>query len=282
MEQMEKVHETELKILKEIDRICKKYGLTYMLDSGTLLGAVRHGGFIPWDDDADVAMLRADYEKFLRVADRELPDSMELVRPEDFTLNQGFYDFTARIIYKNSRTHGQTFEMDYYEGKLNHIWVDIFILDDLPENPVNARFTILLHDIIYGLAMGHRYELDPDKYGTFMGLAVRFLSAIGRFIPLRFLFAAQRRIAIKDHVKYPKKYYYSNYQPDYLQVTLDASWCTPAQDLRFEDTYLSGPKDTDAVLTHIYGDYMTMPPEDKRVPTHSTMQILVDEECGEQ
>ncbi len=278
MEQMEKVHGAELKILKEIDRICKKYGLSYMLDAGTLLGAVRHGGFIPWDDDADVAMLRADYEKFLKVADKEFPDTMELVRPESFTQNHAFYDFTARIIYKNSRTHEQTFEMDYYEGKLNHIWVDIFILDDLPDNPVNARFTILLHDIIYGLAMGHRYELDFSKYGKLTGIAIRVISAVGKFIPLRFIFAAQRKIAIKDHVKYPKRYYYSNYQPDYLQVTLDASWCRPTQDLEFEDTFLSGPKDTDAVLTHIYGDYMKLPPVEQQVPTHSTTRILVDED----
>ncbi len=281
MATLEKVHETELKILKEIDRICRKYHLTYMLDSGTLLGAVRHGGFIPWDDDADVAMKRADYEKFMKVADRELPDSMELIRPESFTRNQAFYDFTARIIYKKSRAHDDTFEMDFYEGKLNHIWVDIFTLDDLPQNPVNAKFTILLHDMIYGLAMGHRYELDFKKYGRFMGLGLRILSGMGKFIPLRFIFAAQRKIAIKDHVKYPEKYYYSNYQPDYLNVTLKSPWCDSVQDYRFEDTYLSGPADADAVLTHVYGDYMTLPPKESRHPTHSTVEILIDEDLDE-
>ena len=74
-----KVHETNLKILKEIDRICRKYKIKYMLDAGTLLGAVRHQGFIPWDDDADVAFTRSNYEAFLKVVKRELPDTMEPV-----------------------------------------------------------------------------------------------------------------------------------------------------------------------------------------------------------
>lgn len=63
-----RVHEANLKLLKEIDRICRKYRIQYMLDSGTLLGAVRHKGFIPWDDDADVVFTRPNYEKFLKVA----------------------------------------------------------------------------------------------------------------------------------------------------------------------------------------------------------------------
>ncbi len=70
---LKKVHEAELEILKEIDRICRKYNIKYALDSGTLLGAVRHQGFIPWDDDADVSMTRKNYEAFVRAARRSCP-----------------------------------------------------------------------------------------------------------------------------------------------------------------------------------------------------------------
>ena len=69
-----KVHEVNLKLLKEIDRICRKYKIKYALDSGTLLGAVRHGGFIPWDDDVDVMFTRKNYEMFAKVVRRELPE----------------------------------------------------------------------------------------------------------------------------------------------------------------------------------------------------------------
>ena len=69
-----KVHEANLKILKEIDRICRKYKIKYLMDAGTLLGAVRHKGFIPWDDDADVAFTRNNYEAFIKVVRRELPE----------------------------------------------------------------------------------------------------------------------------------------------------------------------------------------------------------------
>ena len=68
------VHAVNLKLLKEIDRICRKYKIKYALDSGTLLGAIRHGGFIPWDDDVDVVFTRANYEMFKKVARRELPE----------------------------------------------------------------------------------------------------------------------------------------------------------------------------------------------------------------
>ena len=73
-----RVHEANLFILKEIDRICRKYKIKYMLDAGTLLGAVRHKGFIPWDDDADVVFTRKNYEAVLKVARRELPPGLEV------------------------------------------------------------------------------------------------------------------------------------------------------------------------------------------------------------
>ena len=98
---MGRVHGANLKILKEIDRICRKYNIKYMLDAGTLIGAVRHNGFIPWDDDADVAFTRNQYDAFMKVVKRELPEGLELLEPDSFRGGKGFYDFTARIIYKN-------------------------------------------------------------------------------------------------------------------------------------------------------------------------------------
>ena len=81
---MSRVHSANLKILKEIDRICRKYKIQYALDAGTLIGAVRHKGFIPWDDDADIVFTRNQFEAFKKVVRRELPDTMELVEPDSF------------------------------------------------------------------------------------------------------------------------------------------------------------------------------------------------------
>ena len=141
-----RVHEANLKLLKEIDRICRKYRIQYMLDSGTLLGAVRHKGFIPWDDDADVVFTRPNYEKFLKVAERELPKGMTLLRPQDIRGGRVFYDFTTRILYDNSRVHEDNGQMRFYEGKLNHLWVDLFVLDRLPEGKFGAFFAKFLQN----------------------------------------------------------------------------------------------------------------------------------------
>ncbi len=273
-----KAHQVNLKILKEIDRICRKYKIQYMLDAGTLLGAIRHQGFIPWDDDADIVFTRKNYEAFMKVVRRELPDTMELLMPWDFQKGRAFFDFTARIYYKNSRIHEDSPETQYYEGKMNHLWVDLFTLDVLPQNKVASSVTLLLHKTIYGMAMGHRYHLDFSKYSMFHKLAVGGLSAAGRLVPLKFLFWLQRAAALKDQKCRSNLRYYSNYQPDYLYVTLQKEWCEQVEDVAFCDTKLMAPKHWDEVLTWIYGDYKKLPPKDKRVPGHSTARIQVFDE----
>ena len=272
---MSKVHAASLKILKEIDRICRKYKIRYALDAGTLIGAVRHKGFIPWDDDADVVFLRSQYEAFVKVAGRELPDTMELLLPDSYRDGKAFFDFTPRIIYKNSRCHQDSPEMNFYGGKLNHIWVDLFILDKLPASPAGAAVTRFVHKAIYGLAMGHRPGLDFKKYSLIHKIFVGGLAGVGRFIPLRLIFAMQRAAALKDRRSRGSRWYYSNYQPDYLYVTLEGSWCEAVEDAAFEDAQLMIPKGWHEVLTEVYGDYMQLPPEEKRVPTHSSQQIEI-------
>ena len=272
---MSKVHAASLRILKEIDRICRKYKIRYALDAGTLIGAVRHKGFIPWDDDADVVFLRSQYEAFVKVAGRELPDTMELLLPDSYRDGRAFFDFTPRIIYKNSRCHQDSPEMNFYGGKLNHIWVDLFILDKLPASPAGAAVTRFVHKAIYGLAMGHRPGLDFKKYSLIHKIFVGGLAGVGRFIPLRLIFAMQRAAALKDRRSRGTRWYYSNYQPDYLYVTLEGSWCEAVEDAAFEDAQLMIPRGWHEVLTEVYGDYMQLPPEEKRVPTHSSQQIEI-------
>lgn len=272
-----KVHQANLKILKEIDRICRKHGIQYLLDSGTLLGAVRHKGFIPWDDDADVAFTRPDYQAFLQVVRSELPDDMELLEPKDLRGGKAFYDFTARIIYKKSRTHDNTDEMKYYEGRLNHLWVDLFTIDELPQNKLSSTVTLLLHTVIYGLAMGHRYKVDLKKYSLSNGICVGILALTGKLIPMNVLRKLQYWAAVKDRKGKSGLRYYSNYQPDYLYVTLKKEWCEETVDLEFEDTKLMAPKGWHEVLTWIYGDYKKLPPVEKQVPTHSSTEIQIYE-----
>ncbi len=269
------VQEANLRILKEIDRICEKYRIGYVLDSGTLLGAIRHGGFIPWDDDADVAMTRNAWEAFRKVAPRELPEGMSLLTPDTFDGGRRFYDFTPRIIYEFSRRRKPDDGTAYYEEKLNHLWVDLFILDRLPDSPAAAKALILRHKALYLLAMGHRQKLDMKKYTAVQKLPVLGGSTAGKAVSMRAVFSLQDRLAKKYNKKKTGRWYYSNYDPGFIDIRLKDEWVTERIRIRFEDTTLSIPAHYDEVLTCIYGDYMKLPPKDQRVPSHGSTEIQI-------
>jgi len=272
------LQKVNLYILQEIDRICKKYKINYTLDSGTLLGAIRHGGFIPWDDDADIAMTRSNFEAFRRIVKRELSDKLELIMPNEFKNGKVFYDFTPRIIYKPSARHKKNDKKDPYEGKLNHLWVDIFIIDKLPKSKPLQRLTLFSQKLIYLFSMGHRKKLDLKKYKGSMKIAVSVFSIIGKIISMKYLFRLQDRLS-KLFYKSRKSstLYYSNYQPDYIDIKVNKDWYEKYLNIKFEDTVLSIIDEYDSVLQLVYGDYMTPPPKADRVPTHGSMEIEVYE-----
>lgn len=272
------LQKANLYILQEIDRICKKYKINYTLDSGTLLGAIRHGGFIPWDDDADIAMTRANFEAFRRIVKRELSDKLEFIMPNEFKNGKVFYDFTPRIIYKPSARHKNNDKNDPYEGKLNHLWVDIFILDKLPKSKLLQRFVLFNQKLIYLFSMGHRKKIELKKYKGSMKLAVLFFSIFGKIIPMKSLFKLQDRLS-KLFYKSRKSttWYYSNYQPDYIDIKVNKDWYEKYLNIKFEDATLSIIDEYDSVLHLVYGDYMTPPPKADRVPTHGSTEIEIYE-----
>ena len=117
-----------LEILKEIDRVCKKHNILYWLDSGSMLGAVRHNGFIPWDDDLDIAMFRDDYNRFLEIASKELKENYFL---QTHQTDSEYPLFFAKVRRNNTFIDEKRYRrLNIHKG----IYVDIFPVDKLGSN----------------------------------------------------------------------------------------------------------------------------------------------------
>ncbi len=270
-----RVHETNLKMLKEIDRICRKYKIKYALDSGTLLGAVRHGGFIPWDDDVDVMFTRTNYEMFAKVVRRELPETMSFVEPNEYHGGKAFYDFVSRITYDKSQKFEESGKMAFYDDKISRLCVDLFVVDALPSGAVSKRLTKLMHCIVYGLALGHRYKINYSDYQGVMKLFVFVLSSVGRLVPFPVTYRLWRGLCKKDAKRDVPLYFYTNYAPNYFYVEMKKEWDDQVEEVPFEDAKLFIPAGWKPYLEQVYGDYMKLPPEEKRIPEHSDMEIKI-------
>lgn len=271
MTKIEKIHQANLEILLEVDRICRKHQIEYRLDAGTLIGAVRHQGFIPWDDDVDLAFLRKDYEKFLRIAPKELKKGLHIWFPHRAQKGAVFYDFTPKIIYENSRKTMPNQETAYYGEELNHLCVDLFVLDEIADRGIAQKFQILRMKMIYGMAMAHRYRLDFKKYSGISRLQVRVLAALGKCVSMKRIYRWERKAARAQENGKRRTLYWSNYQPDYVHMTVPKE-AEERIELDFEGYSLMAPKDWNAVLTVVYGDYMTPPPKEKQVPAHGDIE----------
>lgn len=146
--EMKRAWAAEMEVLAEIDRICKKHNITYFADSGTLLGAVRHNGFIPWDDDIDIAMLRSDYMKFIRVAKEELePPMICLHSYQDGNWREPF----GRVVNGLAGIELTPQHLERYHGCPYSVGVDIFILDSIPSTEAAFDATVELYEWVWSI-----------------------------------------------------------------------------------------------------------------------------------
>lgn len=170
--------------------------------------------------------------------------------------------------------------MQYYEGKLNHLWVDLLSLTSFRKQGGSRIYPAAPQEHLpsgYGTPVSSGFlQIQPVPQAGGMGGG----SAVGKLIPMKLIFRMQHAAALKDKHGRSSLRYYSNYQPDYLYVTIQKEWCEEITDIEFAGETLMASKHAHEVLTWVYGDYMKLPPEAERVPAHSTIDIQVfDEEA---
>lgn len=265
---------TLLELIKEVDRICRKNGIEYSLDGGTLLGAVRHGGFIPWDDDADIVFYRPEYRKFFKACKKDL-------NTERFFLQEYRTDPEYPWGYAKLRLNGTEFiqpgqeHLNFHKG----IYIDLFIYDQVPDNPITRR----LH---YGVctairkcqysAVGKLHadtELKRKWYGALDKVPKGLLFATLNYMALKTngesltrdkmsrrkrVSAPTKRTELVRHMTYP-------YQRKVAKYGLPRVAFDGYEDCEFEGEKLRRMVNYDPYMKVLYGDYMIIPPKEKQV-----------------
>lgn len=258
---LQKLQHIELGIYKEVVRICDKYGLTYYMSAGTFLGAVRHHGFIPWDDDMDMRMPRLDYEKLMKLLPQELSAPYIL---RHFSNDKNSHRYFARVEDTSvhfQRTHAMKLQT-------NNAWIDIFPLDGMPNNKIIAslrKFHLLYRKLWMQLSVFDEI-VDVKKKRPFREQVIIFL-AMHTPIQRWLSWDSQVRKMDKALKAYPieKSDVYMNFFSAYKYKDIIYKKIYGKGALyQFEDVKFKGPEDYDSFLKIIYGDYMKMPPESSR------------------
>lgn len=270
-EDIEIMHQIQLELLQEVDRICRKCGIHYGIVAGTLLGAVRHGGFIPWDKDADIGMVRKEYDKFAKACESHM--NHEKFYFQDHRNTKGYrwgYGKVRRkdtILLREGQEH-----MPYSSG----VGIDIFPLDHVPESYVpqvlHHTFSAVLRKFTW-CHIGKIEESNPN---------LRLLYFIMDLVPEeRVKGALEWWIAQSNRKETPLvrilmfptltqyRYYYKR-------------WYTDLAPINFEEVELMGARDYEGYLTFKFGDYRTPPPKSEQVVDRNAYWNFTSEELPQE
>lgn len=238
-----------LELLGVFDGICRKYDIPYMLFAGSALGAVRHRGIIPWDDDLDVVMLRPDYERFLKLAAKDLADGPYFLQPE-------FSEHWPMFFSKLRKNETACMERYVPRDPLTHqgIYIDIFPCDALSDNKFLRRLQFLASKVVIAKSLYRRgYLTDSRKKKLFLQLC-RCLPT-GPFLKL---------VRLRDREDTQWVHTFLGGAKDYEKNIYPRAWMVDAVEMTFCSMAVPVTKHYHELLTRLYGDYMTPLPEVQR------------------
>ncbi|MFC6181133.1 LicD family protein [Lactiplantibacillus daowaiensis] len=262
------LHQVELNLMQLVTKICDAEKIDYFLIGGSLLGAIRHQGFIPWDDDIDIGMRRSEYQRFIAVANKYLD-------PDAYFLQTGASDPDYGLSYmKLLDVNTYIEEKNNVNNAFKGVFVDIFPFDKIPADEELRRSQMMhfkLEDAAILLRLNYNFVKTPLR------------NLITKKTP-------QQLADVNDHKQQREDYMrlyensdartYKNLasQYDYDKEILSDDELTELQLAPFETIQVKIPAAYDAILTRMYGDYMQLPPENQRVEKHLNKLIINNRE----
>ena len=242
---LEQIHTDLLQALIQFDQICGENGIRYSIHGGTLLGAVRNHRFIPWDDDVDLSMMRADYKKL-----QDLCSSSKM----SFELEENF-GWTPRMVFRNSN---------------GAVCLDILIWDYISSRKLAQKSKILLLRIYQGMLKTH---IDYRKYNLFYRVLVFGTHAIGLLIPTKTKIRQYKFLSEHTFIGDKRCVHRANDNYQSINHIFDAEFIDDYGRIQLEGYEFMTIKNYHALLTRCYGaDYLTPPPMERRVPEHESIR----------
>lgn len=264
-----RMQDIELELLHTVDNICNENNIKYFLIGGTLLGAVRHKGFIPWDDDIDIGMSRKDYDRFINICKNNMPDNTKLLTYD--TVDNYPHNF-AKII--DTRTVLIEENLKHLNVK-SGVFIDVFPFDGVPENGFMCKLHYLSIRFYKYLLAGHYFTeefLTDKEYKSSIARSVKIIMV--KIIKLLTRFTDIKKVHKKLN-KLLSKYEYDsckivcNYLGAWgVREIVPKYFIGKGERIQFEGSYFSAIDHPDLYLESIYGDYMKLPPEEKRKSHH--------------
>ncbi len=264
-EKLEALQQTLFGMLDDVDSICERENIRYYLIGGTLLGAVRHKGFIPWDDDLDIAMPREDYDRFVENAPQWLGDKYYF---QNYISDKKYF-----VPFSKVRLNGSVFKekalanLDIHHG----VFLDVFPLDSISENRVVRRLDSALYMLLFAALMakaGHAPYYTVLNFGG--KLLFRILCCVSKLIPRRVIVFCTEKLMRRHNKSNSTICCFFWQRLDWLFRWGDFG---KGRRILFGEKTFCAPQQSEACLEEQFGDYMKLPPEEHRVPAHEVVEF---------
>lgn len=264
-ENLRRLQLTQLQIAVEVTDLCDKHGISYVLLGGSALGARRHAGFIPWDDDMDMGMLRRDFDRFVEIARKELPDYLYLQHwLDDPHMGAPF----AKVRRNNTRVVEATSKDT---GGHKGISIDIFPFDNVPAGIAEYPWKLQLK--LWKRVLRHKCGYTIRELPILLKLADLPTRIVSRLVSKASAKRRMHRLMIRFSGRETERVLAVGGAYDFRRDMLKRKWLSDRTAHAFEDREFYCPAELDAYLRHMYGDFMSLPPIEDRTNKHTIVDL---------
>lgn len=255
MTQIEHLQQVILLIAKDVDKLCRENDIEYYLLGGSCIGAIRHKGFIPWDDDLDIIMTRENYDKFIKIASSKL-------NPDKYKIQEGLKDWPlefSKVRLKGTTLHEP--EDEYTTDEMHGIYLDVFCLENVPDSNFLARVQYFLYK--YYLC----YQLSQRKYKS-ASFKKKIMIAFSLPLRIKAIRTPIRNFIYRFNKQKTERLGFYCGRTRLRNAIIPRTIYGKPLYVPFEDTILPVPEHYHEYLTQMFGDYMKLPPVEQRVGLH--------------